>query len=207
MRVIGRVAIACFLLVLLVGCSLAIYSIWLDHKAAKIIRLSGELLQRDSLPTIENLRQQFGGQLQQSSACSVAGCEFDIKLSNHILALFHLAPYTALRSAFWVRDGVLEENSLEVWTMTSRERMIVAYVDAKYCKECTEFEVVPSEGQKTEIASGSVRVGSRSTATQKRNAFGFNAKCMNNPKACSSIADLLPTIWNEGKDGTLQRRR
>src|SRR5258708_5909958 len=119
MRLMGRIATGSFLIVLLVGCSLVIYSTWLDHKAAKIIRLSGELLERDALPTLGDLREQFRGELQQSTPCGAAGCQYDITLSNHVLAQLHLAPFTALRSTFWVRYGLLEENSLEVWTMTN----------------------------------------------------------------------------------------
>jgi hypothetical protein len=183
---------------------LVIYSTWLDHKAAKTIRLSYELVQREPSPTLDDLRRHFGGDLQQSATCSSAGCGYEITLSNRILAQVHLAPYSALRSAFWVKDGVLEENTLEVWTRASRERMIVAYADAKYCEQCAEFDVVPCEGPKSEIASGSVRVGSRSTPIQERNAFGFNAKCLTTPKGCGSIAELLPTIWDETKEGMMQ---
>src|SRR4051812_23086442 len=118
MRLMGRIATGGFLIMLLIGSSLVIYSTWLDNKAAKIIRLSGELLERDASPTLDDLREQFRGELQQSAACGAAGCQYDITLSNHILAQLHLAPYTALRSAFWVRDGLPEENTLEVWTMT-----------------------------------------------------------------------------------------
>jgi hypothetical protein len=204
MRLGRRIATGGILIALLLVSALVIYSAWLDHAAAKTVRLSYELLQREPSPALNDLRRQFGRELQQSATCSFAGCGYDITLSNRILAQLHLAPYTALRSAFWVRDDVLVENTLEVWTSTSRERMIVAYADAKYCKDCTEFDVVPCEGRKSEIASGSVRVGSRSTPTQKRRAFGFNAECLSTPKGCGSVAELLPTIWDETKDGMMQ---
>lgn len=207
MALAKRIAVIGTLTVLLVLAAVFSYSTWLVHTAAKTIRLSGELLRRESVPTLADLQRQFGVNLHRSSGCSVAGCQYEITLSNQILAEFHVAPFTALRSAFWVRNGVLEENTLELWTMTGQERMIVAYTDAKYCEECVEFDVVPSEGLKSEVASGSVRVGSRSTVTQKRRAFGFNPFCMSTPKGCGSIAHLVPTVWDESIDGTLRFRR
>src|SRR5438105_6586174 len=123
MRLGRRIATVGILIALPLVSALVMYSAWLDHAVAKTVRVSYELLQREPTPTLEDLRRQFGGELQQSAACSFAGCGYDITLSNHTLAQLHLAPYTALRSAFWVRDGVLEENTLEAWTNTSRERM------------------------------------------------------------------------------------
>jgi hypothetical protein len=204
MRLGRRIATGGILIALLLVIALVIYSAWLHHSAAKTVRASYELLQRNPTPTLDDLRRQFGGELQQSAACSFAGCGYDITLSNRVLAQLHLAPYTALRSVFWVRDGVLEENILEVWTRTSRERMIVAYADAKYCKDCAEFDVVPCEGRKSEIASGSVRVGSRSTPIQKQSAFGFNTECLSTSKGCGSVAELLPTIWDETNEGLMR---
>jgi hypothetical protein len=99
-------------------------------------------------------------------------------LSNRALARLHLSPYTAFSSSFWVKDDLVQENVLQLWTVNRQGRMIVAYVDAKYCEECKEFDVVPCEGSVASLASGSVMIGFGSGPKEKRTAFGFNPSCL-----------------------------
>ena len=203
MRTLQRIVVVGLLLALVPAVALVIYSKRLKHSAEKVVRVSYELSQRESPPTLEDLRQRLGTQLRQSAACTDSGCEYEVRLSNRLLSKLRLAPYTALRSSFWVRDNVLEENVLEEWTV-SRRGGVVAYVDAKYCEECNDFGIVPCVGATASVRSGSVRIGSRSRFVDKQTAFGFNTECFSGLRGCASVAELLPTIWGTTSEGTIQ---
>lgn len=189
---------------LLLVVAVAVYSQWLKHGTDKVVRVSYELSRRESPPTIEDLWHRFGTELRQSAACTTSGCGYEVVLSNRILSTLRLAPYTVLRSSFWVRDNVLEENVLELWTVSSHRGMVLAYVDAKYCKECDYFDVVPCAGATASVRSGSVMIGSRSRLADKQTAFGFNTECFNSLRGCASVAELLPTTWHTTTEGALQ---
>lgn len=204
MRIVQRLAVVGIVLALVFLGAVVIYSNRLLRSAEKVVRVSYELSQREHPPTVDDIRQQFGTQLKQPAACTGSGCGYEVTLSNRVLAETHLAPYTALRSSFWARGDVLDENVLELWTVSSRGRMIVAYVDAKYCKGCKDFDVTPCLGPMASVASGSVRVGSDSELTDKRTAFAFNTGCLSSLRGCASIAELLPTIWQRTAAGTVQ---
>ena len=180
------------------------YSNRLERRSEKVVRISSELSQGKFRPTLDELRKQFGTALKQSAACTVSGCGYEITLSNRVLSELRLVPYTALRSAFWVRDNLVEENDLILWTVSRRGQMVVAYVDAKYCDGCDNFDVGPCTGTTASIAVGWVRIGSGSALLNKRTAFGFNAECFNTLRGCASIAELLPTVWHADSSGTLR---
>jgi hypothetical protein len=202
-RTLQRIVVVGVLLTLFLVVTFRFYSKKLKHSAEKVVRVSYELSQRESPPTLEDLRRRLGTQLTQFAPCTDSGCGYEVTLSNQLLSKLHLAPYTALKSSFWIRDNVLEENILEVWTASRRGGM-VSYVDAKYCEDCNDFEVVPCVGATASVRSGSVRIGSRSRSLDKQAAFGFNTECFNSLRGCASVAELLPTIWRTTSEGTLQ---
>jgi len=205
MRIIQRVVVVGVLLTLFLAVALLTYAKELEHDVRKVIRASHELSQRESPPTLDDIRQRFGTQLKQSGACARSGCEYEVKLSNELLSKLHLSPYTALRSSFWVRDNVLEENVLEVWTVSKGGGMMGAYVDAKYCEQCNESDIVPCVGTAASVKSGAVRIGARAvSAADRQAAFGFNAGCFSSVQGCASVAELLPSVWGTRSDGILQ---
>jgi hypothetical protein len=204
MSAIRRIAVSGVLLTLVVVVSLVIYSNRLERSAEKVIRISYELSQGKFRPTLEDLRQHFGTGLKQSAACTASGCGYEVTLSNRVLSELRLVPYTALRSSFWVRENMLEENVLELWTVSRRGRMVLAYVDAKYCDGCDEFDLSPCTGTTASVASGSVGIGSRSALLNKRTAFAVNAECFKKIRGCASIAELLPAVWRATSTGALE---
>src|SRR5438309_5788155 len=125
MRLLCRLAAVSGILVLLSLAALGVYLHQLKRSADKLVRVSFELSQRENLPTLDEIRRQFGAQLKQPDPCIASGCGYEVMLSNRVLAEIHLAPYTALRSSYWAKDGVLESNSLEFWTAGSQRRMVV----------------------------------------------------------------------------------
>src|SRR4051812_14069151 len=82
----------------------------LRRNADQIIRSSYELFQQEQTPSLDNVRQRFGDKLRQTSPCKDVGCGFEVMLSNRLLARFHFAQFTILKSTFWVRNGSVDEN-------------------------------------------------------------------------------------------------
>jgi hypothetical protein len=118
--------------------------------------------------------------------------------------MVHLSQHTSLSSSFWVKDDIVQENVMQLWTVNGQGRMIVAYVDHKYCKECERFDVDPSKEPIVPFASGSVRIGFGSTHEEKRAAFAFNPSCLTVFRGCTSVADLAPAIWRKSASGNVQ---
>ncbi len=204
MRLVFRLAVLGGILTLLLVGALGIYLHQLKRSADKVVRVSYELSQRENLPTLDEIRQQFGTQLKQPDPCTASGCQYEVMLSNLVLAEIHLAPYTALRSTFWVKGGVLESNSLEFWTTGSQHRMVGTSVLTKYCDQCDSFNVIPCEDSMELGTSGSVEIGYRSAVRNKRTALALDTSCLTKLHGCDTIGELLPTAWQRTPARTIR---
>jgi hypothetical protein len=186
MRLVKRLSIALVAVVLLSSIVVVTARYELRHNAARIIRSSYELFQQEQRPSLDNVRERFGDKIKQTSPCKEVGCGFEVVVSNRLLARFHLAQFTTLKSTFWVWNGTVDENIVEFWTVREDGGMILAYTDAKYCKGCNDF------------ASGnSLNIDLLSQAIRKHAAFGFNANCLWSVKGCGKPADLLPAVQHD----------
>jgi hypothetical protein len=174
---------------------LAIYSYRLKFRADRLVRVSDELSRQEYPPTLDEIRQQFGTELKQPDPCTPSGCGYEIILSNRLLAEIHMAPFTALRSYFWVRDGVLDGNMLVFWAADSQGRLAKVDIQTKYCDRCDSFTVVPCAGSIESDISGSVEIGYKSVAADRRAAFALDTSCLTKHAGCSTVAELLPPIW------------
>jgi len=206
MRLLCRLAVVSGILVLLSLGALGVYLRQLKRSADEVVRVSFELSQRENLPTLDEIRRQFGAQLKQPDPCIASGCGYEVMLSNRVLAEIHLAPYTALRSSFWAKDGVLESNSLEFWTAGSQRRMVGMTVLTKYCDQCDSFSVIPCEDSMELGTSGSVEIGYRSAIRNKRTALALDTACLTKLRGCDTIADLHPTVWQRTPVRTIRCR-
>jgi len=184
MRLIKRLSIALVVVVLLSSIVVVAARYELRHNADRIIGSSYQLFQQEQRPSLANVRERFGDELKQTSPCKDFGCGFEVVLSNRLLARFHLAQFTTLKSTFWVRNDTVDENVVEFWTVRKDGGMILAYTDAKYCKACNDFSV-----------GNSINIDLDSAARQKRAAFGFNTtNCFLSVRGCATAADLLPAV-------------
>lgn len=190
------------ILVLLPVCAASIYLYWLKRSADNVVRVSYELAQQQQPPTLDEIRQRFGPKLKQPDPCTPFGCGYEVMLSNRVVAELHLAPYTALRSLFWVKDGVVESNSIVFWTAGGQGRVV--NVLTKYCDQCDSFVVNPCEDLIESVASGYVEIGYRSAAENKRTALTLGTACLATLRGCGAIPELLPTVWQRMPDGTIQ---
>jgi len=177
------------MLILLSLGALGIYSHQLKRSADKVVRVSYELSQREHPPTLDEIRQQFGSQLKQPDPCQASGCGYEVTLSNRVLADIHVAPYRALRSYFWAKDGVLEGSMLVFWTTGSQGRMVKTDVQTKYCDRCDSFSITPCADSMELGTSGSVEIGYRSAVINKHTALALDTGCLTKLRGCDTIAD------------------
>lgn len=183
MRLIKRLSLALVVVALLSSIVVVTARYELRRNAARIIGSSHQLFQQEQRPSLDDVRERFADELKQTSPCDDFGCGFEVVLSNRLLARFHLAQFTTLKSTFWVRNGTVDENIIEFWTVRKDGGMILAYTDAKYCKGCNDFSV-----------GNSISIDLDSAALQKRAAFGFNTNCFLSARGCATAADLLPGV-------------
>jgi len=185
--------------------SVLLYSHVLRRKTELLLRNSYEL-SSDVGPsvTLDMLRQRFGPELTSLAGCPVSECVYDIAVSNRLLAALRLVPYTEMRSRFNVRDGLATGNLLDYKT-TGRKRSIVAHVQINLCKTCDSFSLHPWNDASPLDTNGLVEIGSASSAEKKRRVLSFDLNCMTKHGGCSTVAELLPTVW-ESKNGKIASR-
>ena len=191
------------LLALMAVCGTFVYLFRLERNASDVVAAVYKLSLSPNPPTIQDLRQRFGSTLRQPDPCTPDGCGYDLFLSNHALAVLHLAPYTALRSSFWVRNGIVDQNTLEFWTLGRGGGMVLSYVVVKYCSGCESFTIHPSANSSPLGTTGSVEIGYASTVTNKGSALALNTGCLLRLRGCKSIAEISPRIWQQNPDRTI----
>jgi hypothetical protein len=103
MTFIRRSAVLAIVLVLLAACASGIYLYRVKRDADGVVRIACELTLNGRPPTIQELRQRFGSALRVNEPCASDGCDYDLFVSNRVLAAIGLIPYATLRSSFWVK--------------------------------------------------------------------------------------------------------
>jgi hypothetical protein len=197
MTFLRRSAIPALILTLLAVCVISLYSYELKRRVDDVVAVAYELSLKGQPPTIQDLRQRFGSALRQPDPCTPDGCGYDLFLSNRVLAAVHLVPYSALRSSFWARNGVIDVNSLEFWTMARPGTMVLSYIVVRYCDHCDSFSIHPWEDSAWWGTTGSVEIGSASTANNKRIALALDTECLTRLRGCANIAEIFPKLWQQ----------
>jgi len=193
--------------VLLAVTGVSAFRFKLKRDAEHALRVSSDFSLQPHAPTVRQLRERFGRALRQTDPCTVDGCEFELFLSNSALAKIHLLPYTVVRSTFWVKNnGVVESNTLEIWTVIENGNMRLSYILVKYCDRCDSFIVNPYEASSYLGVTGSVEIGSAAPRDKKLTAVALNTDCLTRWHGCTSIADLMPRIWEETPARTIRCR-
>jgi hypothetical protein len=151
------------------------------------------------------LQQRFGPQLKQLGNCAqVSNCGYEVAMSNRLLAATHLVPYTEMKSVFDVQDGVVLGNMVDYTTTVHDRQSIVMHVAIDFCKTCDSFSLHPWNPSPLDT-NGLVEIGSASSADKKRYVLSLDVHCMTKRGGCSTVAELLPTVW-ENRNGTIMCR-
>src|SRR5581483_2576751 len=198
MTLIRRSAVFAVVLALLAVCASGIYLYRVKRNADSVVRIAYELTLNDRPPTIQELRQLFGSALRQNDPCTPNGCDYDLFVSNRVLAALGLIPYATLRSSFWVKNGVLDTSGLEFWSRGGA----FYYVIVHYCPHCDSFEINPWEAS-SPLGTGSVDIGYAASAANKRKAIVLDTACLTRWRGCSNIAELVPDLWQQTSDITI----
>lgn len=186
--------------------SLYIYSQLLTKRAEALVQATYELSnRRGAPPTLAVLQSGFGGQLQQMEGCAPSQCSYEVFLSNRCLASLKIVPYTELRSQFWVRDGVINGNMLDFTTRVHDRYSIVVHAQTDF-KDTDEFYVHPWGDSTPMDTNGLVAITAGAPLEKKKIALALNLSCLTKIGGCSTVADLLPTVWRLKANGNIDTR-
>ncbi len=206
MRAIQRVTIAFLILGVPVG-SLYLYAHLLDSRAEFLVRTAYELSeQKGAPPTVATLRGHFGSRLKQLDGCSGSECGYEVFISNRVLAVLHLVPYTEIRSYFWTKDGVIQESMVDYTTTVNHRYNVVAHVQIDFCPGCNSFSLHPWDDSSPLDTNGIVEFGTALSAYKKRSVLSLNTGCLTKLGGCASVAELLPTVWQRTASGRIACR-
>jgi hypothetical protein len=186
-------------------CIFGVYSYRLKRSADALVGVAYELSANEQPRKLQDIRQRLGSELKQPDPCTADGCGYEVLLYNRVLAAVHL-PYAVFRSYFWVRNGVIDSNSLEFWTLNGRAVVALSYVEIKYCDRCDSVVIVPWQDSSPLGATGSVEVGSAAGANMKLIALAFNTGCITRLGGCTNIAELSPKVWQQTLSRTIRCR-
>jgi hypothetical protein len=180
-------------------CFLHAYSLHLERRANRLVRVSYEFAERGKPPSLDEIRNAFGSDLQQLGPCSHDGCGYEVNVSNRLLHTLHLAPYTNLRTQFWEVKGIMQSNSVYFYTMPYG----MVDVLVKYCRACDSPNIYPYENASTSF-TGYVEIDLSAPELARKKAFGMNTACLTRWGGCDSTAQLLPTVWQRGGQNTVR---
>lgn len=183
-----------------------IYSIVLRKKADSLIR-SASIVSRHigQTTTVGTVQAIYGGKLTQMPDCTPEYCAYEVVQSNRVLAALDWAPYSEIRSEIWFRDGILSASILHFTSSANSRHSIVAHV---YIQEGTglEFALHPWEESTPADTNGIVDVRPESLKIHEQTVLGFDTECLTGHHGCMSVAELLPTVWEQRKDGSIRCR-
>ncbi len=192
MTLIRRSAVFAIVLALLAVCAICIYLYRVKLSADGVVRIAYELTLKGRPPTIQELRQRFGSALRQNDPCAPDGCDYDLFVSNRVLATIGLISYATLRSSFWVKNGAVDTNRLEFWSRGG----VFYYIIVHYCEHCDSFEINPWRAS-SPLGTGSAEIGYAASAANKRKAIALDTGCLTHMRGCSNIAELVPDLWRQ----------
>lgn len=182
------------------------YSIVLRMQAESLIRNASILSEHmgEAFPA-DNLQAIYGGRLAKRPGCTRVSCQYEGLASNPALAMLHWAPYSELRSEIWFEDGILSTIVLDFTSTANSRHSIVSHVYIQQGKGL-EFDLHPWEQSSPGDTNGIVAVRPESLKVHKQTVLGFNTTCLTMHRGCTSVAELLPTVWEQTKEGNIRCR-
>ena len=185
--------------------SLFVYSHLIEMRAKRMVQNTLTLSARITPFPLAVLQQHYGKRLQPEEGCAPSECNYEVMVSNRVLAALHLVPYTELRSSFWVRNGEVIVNELDYATRVDSSRTVTVHaaLDFDYG---SVFTLHPWSDSTPLDTNGLASISSGSTVTKKQVVFALNTSCLTKLGGCSSVAELLPTVWERTANGAIRCR-
>jgi len=191
---IRRLAIAIAVVGVVAFASFFLYAHLLNERAETMVRTAYELSDQKQIPVLADLREHFGKRLTR---CPPSECDYAVFLSNRVLAALHIVPYTEMKSYFFVRDGVVLGSMVDYITTVNDRYNVVSHVQIDFCKGCQTFAIHPWDQSSPLDTNGLVEIGNEASAQNRRTVLSLNTHCLTKLGGCDSIADLLPTVWQQ----------
>jgi hypothetical protein len=183
-----------------------VYSIVLRKRTESLIR-NASIVSRHlgQTITVGAVQAIYKGNLTEKPDCTPAYCGYEVVESNRVLTALHWAPYSELRSEIWFQDGILSASILHFTSTANPRHSIVAHV---YIQAGTgrEFDLHPWEESSPADTNGIVTVRPESLKDHEPTVLGFDTRCLVSHHGCMSVAELLPTVWEQRKDGRIRCR-
>jgi len=183
--------------------SLLLYANLLKKRAESIVRMAYELCGQQQAPTLADIRRRFGTQLKQLDGCPHSLCAYRVMLSNRVLASLHLASYTQMESYFLVRDGTVLGDMVNYSTTVNQRYTVVAHVQIDFCRGCQMVAIHPWDQSSPLDTNGLVEIGNEASPHNRRTVLSLNTACLTRIGGCHSVADLLPTVWQQTSNGRI----
>lgn len=192
-------------------CGVPIYSFLLRRQAEDLIRNASTLCKlQGNAPTIKTVQALYKGKLRQMDGCTASECGYETVVSNRLLANLHWAPYSELRSGVWFSNGILVSTFLDFTSSANEHHSVVSHVfiqgsDGPEARNL-EFDLDPWEENAPADTNGIVDVSPESFRVHESTVLGFDTRCLIKHRGCLTVAELLPTVWERAKDGSIRCR-
>jgi hypothetical protein len=156
-------------------------------------------------PTLAEMESLYGGKLRPVRDCTPVSCAYELEsVNNKFLATLHWAPLTQLRSEIWVSNGVVTNYVLD-YSSADGLHSVVSHV---YIQDGVGplFTLHPWEESSQTDTNGMVDVNPESFRAHEEAILGFDLGCLTRRGGCPTVADLLPTVWEQRGDGKISCR-
>jgi hypothetical protein len=159
----------------------------------------------DKASSISAVQALYKGELTQKRGCTPADCVYEVVVSNGLLAALHWVPYSELRSEIWFQNGMLKTTILDYTSSANPHHSVVSHVYVQD-GEGPEFDLDPWEESSREDTNGIVSVSPESLRLHEQTVLGFDTGCLTNHRGCATVAELLPSVWEKARDGSIRCR-
>ena len=96
-----------------------------------------------------------------------------------------------------IRDGLLLETLVDYTTTVNHRYNVVTHVQIDFCKGCQTFAIHPWDESSPLDTNGLVGIGREASGLNRRTVLSLNTRCLTKLGGCDSVADLLPTVWQQ----------
>jgi hypothetical protein len=189
----------------------AISRAYVVHRASELIAdMQG--LDKASDPTAAALSftKKYRRYLVETT-CDHEACQYRFVLTNRPVSILHLAKQAQIEATVTVYRGQLDFVGMSLTSSVFRENSPVVYVQEDFCKDrtdigCDHFAINPHGRYVRPIWNGIVEFGQVANDEQKRLAWSLKTECMNAPRGCRDISEIMPELWKRVSPDSVSSR-
>lgn len=157
--------------------------------------------------SLDEVQRLYSGRLMQMPNCTPAYCGYQLELNNRLLSAIHWTPFSELRTQVWVENGVITTEILDFTSSANERHSVVSHVYIQGQNgDGPEFLIDRWEQSSPRDTNGILTVAPDSLRSHQKVILGFDVSCLTKRGGCATIADLLPTVWEQRTDGGIKCR-